>query len=72
MGVLEAPKGGNAPQLEAGKGGVPKAAPGDEAGGQSEPPASAGAGSHLTADDLKELEDLDLSELEAKLNAKDA
>ncbi len=71
MGMLEAPKGGNAPQLEAGKAGTAaKPAAGND-GGDKEPTASPGAGGHLTADDLKELEDLDLSELEAKLNAKD-
>src|SRR5687767_9694870 len=40
MGMLEAPKGGNAPQLEAGKGGAgaaPKAAAGND-GGDKEPP----------------------------------
>jgi len=65
MGLLSA--GGSAQaQLEAGK---------DSGGakGKTGSDAAAPAGSSLTAEDLKELEDLDLSELEAKLNApKDA
>jgi phage shock protein A len=62
MGMLEAPKGAQG-QLESGgktNGGKAEAAPKVE--------ASASVGS-LTAEDMKELEDLDLSELEAKLNA---
>jgi len=64
MGLLSA--GGSAQaQLEAGK-------EGGGAKGKTDA-AAAPAGSSLTAEDLKELEDLDLSELEAKLNApKDA
>ncbi|MBA3394730.1 MAG: PspA/IM30 family protein [Deltaproteobacteria bacterium] len=60
MGLLEAPKGDNAKQL--GSGGVNAKgdkADKDESGGVS----TAGMGS-LTAEDLKELEDLDLSELD--------
>ncbi len=60
MGLLEAPKGDNAKQL--GSGGANTKgdkADKDESGGVS----TAGIGS-LTAEDLKELEDLDLSELD--------
>jgi len=58
MGLLEAPKGDNAKQLGAG------AATKDD---KSDLDASAGASmGSLTAEDLKELEDLDLSELEGK------
>jgi phage shock protein A len=60
MGMLEAPKGESAKQL--GAGGVGKDDKGSESGGA---PAAAGLGS-LTPEDLKELEDLDLSELDAK------
>lgn len=56
MGMLEAPK--EAKQLEAG----PAASAG--AAAKVEAPAS---GSHLSAEDLKELEDLDLAELEKDL-----
>jgi phage shock protein A len=59
MGMLEAPKGGTAPQLSAGAGGA--AAPAN--GGADEAPA----GSSLSAEDMKELEDLDLSELEKEI-----
>jgi phage shock protein A len=55
MGLLEAPKTAAAPQLEAGK-----AAPKDSG------PVTAGGESHLSAEDLKELEDLDLSEFDTK------
>ncbi len=77
MGLLSAPKAASAPQLEAGKGaakGNAKAAADNDGGDDDDAPApstDASLGS-LTAEDLKELEDLDLSELEAKLNAKDA
>jgi phage shock protein A len=59
MGVLEAPKGGDAKQLGAG------AAAAAGATGAKEPAAAkeASLGS-LSAEDLKELEDLDLSEME--------
>jgi phage shock protein A len=67
MGLLEAPKGAGAPQLESGAGGKDKAS--DAGGGKADASASIGS---LTAEDMKELEDLDLSELEAKLNTKDA
>lgn len=61
MGLLEAPKGDNAKQLGAG------AAPAKEdKSGATDLGAAAGLGSHLTAEDLKELEDLDLSELDSK------
>ncbi len=75
MGMLSAPKSASAPQLAAGAdaGAKPAKADADEAasGSKSDADAAAAMGS-LTAEDLKELEDLDLSELEAKLNAKDA
>jgi phage shock protein A len=66
MGMLEAPKAASAPQLESGGG----AAAGKGKTEEAKEPTSTVTG--LTAEDLKELEDLDLSELEAKLNAKDA
>ena len=56
MGLLQAPKGGAAPQLEAGKPGA------KESTGATVMPSTNG----LTAEDLKELEDLDLSEFETK------
>jgi phage shock protein A len=75
MGMLSAPKSASAPQLAAGAdaGAKPAKADADDAasGSKSDADAAAAMGS-LTAEDLKELEDLDLSELEAKLNAKDA
>jgi hypothetical protein len=58
MGLLEAPKGDSAKQLSAG-----------DDGGKADSKGSSGdAGSSggLTAEDLKELEDLDLSELDKK------
>jgi hypothetical protein len=60
MGMLEAPKGDSAKQLAAGA-----AAKDDK---RAEPGASASSSSlgGLTAEDLKELEDLDLSELDTK------
>src|SRR3979409_568291 len=58
MGMLEAPKGESAKQLGAGAAGA-KDDKGPEGGAA---PATASIGS-LTAEDLKELEDLDLSEL---------
>ena len=62
MGLLEAPKGGESKQL--GSGGIPVKDDGKAASGAT---ASGGTpGAHLTAEDLKELEDLDLSELEGK------
>jgi phage shock protein A len=67
MGLLEAPKGAGAPQLEAG-GAAPA---GKDKAGEAAAPKAADIGS-LTAEDMKELEDLDLSELEAKLNEKGA
>jgi len=71
MGMIEAPKGGDAKQLSAGAAPA-KAAHGDDK--HSDAPAATSAasamGSSLTAEDLKELEDLDLSELEAKVNDK--
>jgi phage shock protein A len=59
MGLLEAPKGDNK-QLGAG------AAPKDEAKGDKSTPTAAGGSGGLTPEDLKELEDLDLSELDKK------
>jgi phage shock protein A len=61
MGLLEAPKGDSAKQLGAGVGGAAK----DDKRAEPAPPA-ASLGSSLTAEDLKELEDLDLSELDPK------
>jgi phage shock protein A len=56
MGLLEAPKASAAPQLQAG------------AAGSAPVAAHAGeTGSSLTAEDMKELEDLDLSELEKEV-----
>jgi len=60
MGMLEAPKGDAAKQLGAGAAGKDDKGP---EGGTA--PATASIGS-LTPEDLKELEDLDLSELDAK------
>jgi phage shock protein A len=60
MGMLEAPKGESAKQLGAGAAGKDDKGPD---GGAA--PATASIGG-LTAEDLKELEDLDLSELDAK------
>lgn len=59
MGLLAAPKSAAAPMLKAGE-------DKDETPGASET-ASAG---HLSAEDLKELEDLDLSDLESSASAK--
>lgn len=62
MGLaLPAPKTPAAPQLKAGE-------PVKDAAPEAEPPSTAG----LTAEDLKELEDLDLSEFEQKLDAREA
>jgi phage shock protein A len=60
MGLLEAPKAANAPQLAAGAA-APK--------GDAKPAADAAAPSmgSLTAEDMKELEDLDLADLEKEL-----
>src|SRR5262245_18924184 len=57
MGLLEAPKGGAERQRAAGSG---------KEDGKSESKAAAEGGSGLTPEDLKELEDLDLSELDKK------
>ena len=62
MGLLEAPKGDNAKQLGAG---IPDAAGGKSDSKATAAPADAGS-SGLTPEDLKELEDLDLSELDKK------
>jgi phage shock protein A len=56
MGLLEAPKGSAAPQLKAGEAGL------KESPGVSETLSASG----LTAEDLKELADLDLSEFDTK------
>jgi phage shock protein A len=61
MGLLEAPKGGEAKQLGAGDHAASTKAGANATEDKHEP---AGLGSSLTAEDLKELEDLDLSELE--------
>jgi phage shock protein A len=60
MGLLEAPKGDNAKQLSAGGVGAANAKD-DKANDAGK---DAHLGSSLTAEDLKELEDLDLSELD--------
>jgi len=67
MGLL--PKGDDAKQLGAGNATPAK---GDDKHGDSTSTSSAASamGSSLSAEDLKELEDLDLSELEAKVNEK--
>lgn len=64
MGLLEAPKE-STKQLNAGVGGAASGG-GKADSGKDDLSAAAGIGSHLTAEDLKELEDLDLSELDAK------
>ena len=66
MGLLEAPKDG-AKQLGAGAGAAAAAKDdGGAAKGAAAPSSSSSVGSSLTAEDLKELEDLDLSEFETK------
>ena len=67
MGLLEAPK--ESKQLASGaNGGTAKDADAS-AGAKAPPPASSsGMGGSLTAEDLKELEDLDLSEFDSKGN----
>ncbi|HEX4419591.1 MAG TPA: PspA/IM30 family protein [Kofleriaceae bacterium] len=65
MGMLEAPKGDSAKQLAAGAAGAAKDDKHAEHAASAAPAASLG-GSSLTAEDLKELEDLDLSELDGK------
>ncbi len=64
MGLLEAPKGDAAKQLGAGAGTTAAAKDDKHIDGATSPPANLGGG--LTAEDLKELEDLDLSELDSK------
>jgi phage shock protein A len=59
MGMLEAPKGDSAKQLGAGK-------DDGKSDAKSSSVADAGGSGSLTAEDLKELEDLDLSELDKK------
>ncbi len=63
MGLLEAPKGGAAPQLSAGAGAASGAAKAD-----AEKTGPAPVGPSLSAEDMKELEDLDLSELEKEIH----
>ncbi len=58
MGMLEAPKGDSAKQLGAGAPGAPKV--------KDDFSAAADIGGGLSAEDLKELEDLDLSDMEPK------
>jgi phage shock protein A len=58
MGLLEAPKGDNAKQLGAGVGGAKDGDKADKAD------STGPVGPSLTAEDLKELEDLDLSEVD--------
>ena len=60
MGMLEAPKGDSAKQLGAG------ARDDGKSDSKSSSVADAGGSGSLTAEDLKELEDLDLSELDKK------
>ena len=60
MGLLEAPKTESAKQLGAGLGGK------DEKNGGATASSAAPLANGLTAEDLKELEDLDLSELDGK------
>jgi phage shock protein A len=64
MGLLEAPKGDSAKQLAAGLAGA--GATKDDKRADAAAGPSASLGSSLTAEDLKELEDLDLSELDPK------
>jgi len=61
MGMLEAPKGDSAKQLGAGV-----ATPKDDKHADVSTSAPSSLGGSLTAEDLKELEDLDLSELDTK------
>ena len=61
MGMLEAPKGDSAKQLGAGAAGAK-----DDKHAQVAGTAPSSLGSSLTAEDMKELEDLDLSELDGK------
>jgi hypothetical protein len=61
MGMLEAPKGDSAKQLGAG----PATAKDDKHADAAAATPASSIGS-LTPEDLKELEDLDLSELDAK------
>ncbi len=62
MGLLEAPKGGAQAQLSSGVG----AAGGDKSGATAAPKEAPSPS--LTAEDMKELEDLDLSELEKEIH----
>jgi phage shock protein A len=62
MGLLEAPKGDSAKQLGAGVAGA--AGPAKDDKSAAAPASAANLGGSLTAEDLKELEDLDLSELD--------
>ncbi len=67
MGMIEAPKGDTAKQLAAGLGGPAKDDKRAEASGPTAVPGSAVPHQGgLSAEDLKELEDLDLSELDGK------
>jgi len=68
MGLIEAPKGGDAKQL--GAGATPAKGDDKHADGTAASSAASAMGSSLSPEDLKELEDLDLSELEAKVNEK--
>jgi phage shock protein A len=61
MGLLEAPKGDSAKQLRSGAGGAAKEDKHADAG-----TGASGLSGGLTPEDLKELEDLDLSELDPK------
>jgi phage shock protein A len=69
MGLLEAPKGDNAKQLAAGAAGTASA--GGDASHKTED-KSGPVGPSLTAEDLKELEDLDLSDVEKTADKKPA
>jgi phage shock protein A len=61
MGLLEAPKG-DTKQLGAGAAGNDKSAPASSKGDDVKSASSSELGASLTPEDLKELEDLDLSE----------
>jgi phage shock protein A len=63
MGMLEAPKGGDAKRLSSGDAAAPSK---DDKHADASGPSSLGNLGGLTAEDLKELEDLDLSEMDSK------
>src|SRR3954470_23532160 len=67
MGLLEAPKGGDSKQLSGGAAGGASAS---ADGGHKSDDKSGPTGPSLTAEDLKELEDLDLSDVEGSKSEK--